>query len=282
MVSALLTQHFLNLQKKVLLIEINGKGKALSSLGYRHSDFGFLQLKPNFGHLNLDKALAIKEYALMILKFKSLYQLVFHNSMVQTFVDAIPALEEVCLIGKIWHTEQKMKEGDFSFDVMVIDSHPTGHGLSLLTTIKDVYNIVPFGPLKTQTEKMYQMLEDPFQTSYHIVTIPEQMIINETVELYQTMRDDPSLKRVPDFLFINKMMPSIFSSNEEPLLSQGIENSVRHLARKYLETTQVQKKLTHELAMKIPIPTIPLPFFEMNQDFIESKMIHNLAQSLFS
>ena len=58
------------------------------------------QLAPNLWAVNVTPALALEEYGLMILRWKSVYEMVFENRVTKAFLRAIPGLDDYALLGK--------------------------------------------------------------------------------------------------------------------------------------------------------------------------------------
>ena len=51
----------------------------------------------------------MREYALMILRYETLYNLVFENKVVRYFLNAAPSLAEIVMLGKVWwHAAREM------------------------------------------------------------------------------------------------------------------------------------------------------------------------------
>ena len=54
----------------------------------------------------------MREYALMVLRFETLYKTVFENRLVRYFLRFIPSLQELVLLGKIlFHMQEKHPDG---------------------------------------------------------------------------------------------------------------------------------------------------------------------------
>src|SRR5262249_3057520 len=70
------------------------------------------QLLPNLFSVHVRPAEAMREYALMILRYETLYNLVFENKVVRYFLTAAPSLAEIVLLGKVWwHAAREMERG---------------------------------------------------------------------------------------------------------------------------------------------------------------------------
>ena len=69
------------------------------------------------------------------------------------------------------------------WDLVVVDAPATGHAVQLLRVPAALEATVPAGPLRRDAEWMEAMLVDPRRTALVIVTLPEEMPVNEAIEL---------------------------------------------------------------------------------------------------
>jgi anion-transporting ArsA/GET3 family ATPase len=68
------------------------------------------------------------------------------------------------------------------------------------------------GPIRRQAEKVSAMLADPERTGYVAVALPEEMPVNETVDLEARLRRAVGLGL--DAVVLNGMWPERFSSHD--------------------------------------------------------------------
>ena len=67
--------------------------------------------------------------------------------------------------------------------MVVVDAPATGHALALLRAARVVYDTVPPGPLRDNARLIHELLTDAKRTVVHIVTTPEEMPVNEAVDI---------------------------------------------------------------------------------------------------
>lgn len=183
-VVALAMAHLAHSQgRRVLYCEINAPQSAARLMGLAPLNGDMRQVAEGLFMVNITPQDAIREYALMTLKFKALYNTVFENRVVKYFLRAVPSLAEFVTLGKIWFHEQEREGSRPRFDTIIIDAPATGHLISLLRVPRVFEEMVPGGPLKSSALDMRQMLEDPRRTKLDVVTLPEEMPINEAIEI---------------------------------------------------------------------------------------------------
>ena len=75
--------------------------------------------------VHLETLSAFREYALHILKFNKLYDIIFDNPVLKTFVKAAPGLSETVIAGKVWDLYDNGNQ-----DILIIDLPSSGHAFS--------------------------------------------------------------------------------------------------------------------------------------------------------
>ena len=121
---------------------------------------------------------------------------------------------------------------------------------------------VPAGPLRHDAEWMRAILEDPARTGLVLVTLPEEMPVNEAIELDAQVRDLLAIPR--SALLVNAMPEARFTPEEhrllEPLEVEG--EPLGPAARAATLQAARAEGAARELARvrsAIDLPTIVLP-----------------------
>jgi anion-transporting ArsA/GET3 family ATPase len=155
---------------------------------------------------------------------KPVYDLMFKNRVFTYFAAATPGLRELVTIGKVWELAQldrRVKRGS-KYDVVIVDAPATGHGIGILRTPKTFSDIARVGPIKRQAETIHRFVTDPELTSVCAVAWPEEMPVNETLDLQKNLKRDVgvTLERV----FMNGIYPELFSDEEAATLRERLES----------------------------------------------------------
>ncbi len=207
--------------KRVLLAEVNGKDSVAALLGLAPVGFAMREIADNLQLVDMNPDDAIHEYALMVVRFEAVYRAVFANRLARSFVRLVPSLSELVLLGKVWFHERELDKSERPrFDVVVVDAPATGHAISMLRTPQAVMGTVPAGPLRDNARRIKELLSDHERTVLHIVTTPEEMPVNEAIELWKTATTELGMR--VGTTFINQRVAALPASALAalPLLAQ--------------------------------------------------------------
>src|SRR5215207_2849482 len=192
-----------------------------------------------------------------------------HSHAFQYFVAAAPGAKELITIAKVWELAQAQRwnRGNRAYDLVVVDAPASGHGIGMLTTPRTFAEIARVGPIRRQASKVSDMLADPKRTGYVAVALPEEMPVNETIELERRLRDAIGLGL--DAIVMNAMWPERFSSSDVTKLRavarDGYDEEALGAVRAALGVHErVKTQRAHlrrlEAATDAPVATLPFVF----------------------
>lgn len=246
---------------RTLLLEANAPDNAARYLGVDPSIDEPREVLDNLWLCRMTPAGALKEYALMVLRFKALYGLVFENRLVKYFLRSIPSLAEFTMMGKTWyHSTETLPDGSPRYTRIVLDAPATGHAVTLLSLSRVVADTVPSGIMKTAAEKMAALIEAPSASCLHLVATPEEMPVNEAIELAAAQRT--RLRMASGLAVINRRLAPLVSEAEAQTLATlphepVLEPYLRAVARRRdLEEAQAQHSDRLWSALDRPAVTI--------------------------
>lgn len=225
--------------KPILLAEFND-----------HSFYNeYLGSKPAYFDLGQwTGAECLKEYAIHLLKIESLYKLFFGNPITKALIEVSPGLLELAILGRA--TSYPRKHGPpLKYDNMVFDAFATGHFLTMLRAPGGLAKIIQFGPMGEQTRSIDEWIRNPEFCHIHIVSLPEELPATETVELYETIKNEFGIKAK---VYLNKYI----SLKKEDLVNEP--EAVKKHFTNLLEQQELSEKIFADHKIKfIKVPLIP-------------------------
>ncbi len=92
-----------------------------------------------------------------------------------------PGMRDVLLTGKVKEAVTRTEHGHRVYDAVVLDAPPTGRIVRFLNVTSEVAGLARMGPVRSQSEGVMAVLRSP-QTAVHVVTLLEEMPVQETVD----------------------------------------------------------------------------------------------------
>ena len=197
--------------KRTIVCEVSSTENA--SRLFAQSEVGFreVELANDLWAISIDPDESMREYVLLQLKVKAMRDLLFRSRMFTYLAAATPGLNELVTIGKIWELAQldrKVKHGR-KYDLVIVDAPATGHGISFLQTPRTFASIARVGPIHSQALQLEELITDRDQTGTVLVSLPEEMPVNETANLEAELSGDIGI--AIDRVILNALYPETFS-----------------------------------------------------------------------
>lgn len=140
--------------------------------------------------LSVDAKAALMEYLQLFYKLGRAGGLLERFGVVDFATTIAPGVRDVLLIGKVYEAVGRTpgkKRGD-TYDAVVLDAPPTGRIGRFLNVNHEVADLAKVGPVRQQADSITELLRSP-QTVVHLVTLLEEMPVQETLEAVEQIGD---------------------------------------------------------------------------------------------
>jgi anion-transporting ArsA/GET3 family ATPase len=277
-VAAALALYAARSGKRTLICQINATDR-LGGLYGKPVGPELTQVEDNLWAVNIRPEEALREYALMVLKFKSVYRAVFENRLVRYFLRFIPSVGELVMLGKVLYHVKEMQGSGPRYEVVVMDAPATGHAVSFLQVPQVLLDTVATGPLWTEAKWMRDLLVDPKTTAAVLVSLPEEMPVNETLELEEALRKKV---KVPTALVVlNGYIAPRF--DERDLAAMG-GSALLPLGKNHFDRAQLSLDSRNRLerAVAAPVATVPRLYEQTQGREMVERISDALARALES
>ena len=195
------------LGKRTLVGEVDAKGNLSDFFETKPTGYEPREVQPNLFAMSMSTEASLKEYLTIQLRIPLLARL---GVLARTFdfvANAAPGVKEIVTVGKfVWEVDRG------TYDLIVVDAAATGHIVGQLSAPQAINELIQMGPVREQTGWMLDILNDPARTGVVIVAAPEEMPVNETIELSERLREatDVDLAAV----IVNRVLPELFGRGE--------------------------------------------------------------------
>jgi anion-transporting ArsA/GET3 family ATPase len=156
--------------------------------------------------MNTDDAL--REYLRLFVRIPFVGRI---GPLARTFdfvADAAPGVREILAVGKLCY---EVREAHY--DLIVVDAQASGHVVGHVSAPRVVNELVQVGLIRDQTRWMLDIIEDPMRTGVVVVTLPEEMPVNETLELVERLGAETHVDLAA--IVANRVLPELFGDREE-------------------------------------------------------------------
>jgi anion-transporting ArsA/GET3 family ATPase len=162
----------------------------------------------------VDPEKALEEWLATQVGSRRLVRPLAASNAFQYFVAAAPGAKELVTITKAWELAQpeRWDRRADGYDLVIVDAAASGHGLGMLRTPRTFGDIARVGPIAAQSERVRTFLADPGATGYVAVALPEEMPVNETLELESALGRE--VGAALDAIVVNRVARAPFTAAE--------------------------------------------------------------------
>jgi len=133
---------------------------------------------------------------------------------------AAPGVREIVTVGKLaWEIRER------HYDLVVVDASASGHIVGQLAAPQAINELVQVGLVRQQTGWILDILGHPGITGLLIVATPEEMPVNETIELAARVEKETNVNLAG--VIVNRVLPELFGRGEEEVFNR-LADPARH------------------------------------------------------
>ncbi|MDX1657511.1 MAG: ArsA-related P-loop ATPase [Nitriliruptorales bacterium] len=176
--------------RRTLLVEVEGRQSFPRVFETQPWDYEEREFRPGLWGMAIDPSEAVYEYLELFYGIKHVQWMMEKSHAIDFVTTAAPGLRDLLLVGKIYEIEARRRsDGRRVYDLIVVDAPPTGRIVPFLHAPEGVTEIVRVGPIKRQAGQIKDMLENPKRTQALIVTLLEEMPVQETLDGIAMLED---------------------------------------------------------------------------------------------
>lgn len=184
------------------------------------------------------------------------------SGIVDLVAGAIPGIRDILVLGKVKQIERSRLA-----DLVLVDAPATGHAMTFLSSATGLLDAARGGPIRAQAADVVAMLSDPERCQVALVTVPEEMPVNEAVEAAYQLEDRIGIALGP--VIVNGCYPELDglttpadqAADEAGVSLPGeLIRSLEEARRFRLTREELQRQEIERLARQLPLPQLRAPF----------------------
>ena len=199
--------------KRVVICEVARQERLAAMFGAEELGHTERELAPGVFGISIDPERAKEEWLRHQLHSGALAGMLGHSRIFQLLTAAAPGLTELVTMGMVWDLAQlERRLGGAVYDLAIVDAPATGHGVALLRAPRTYADIAKVGPIHRQAQRIDSFVRDPKVTGLIAVALPEEMPVNETIDLDARLRAEMGMSI--DAIVVNGVYPERFTNAE--------------------------------------------------------------------
>ena len=131
---------------------------------------------------------------------------IMSQNLFRAICSAMPGVSDLTRLGKVWfHADEAHGEKAGIYDKIVVDMPSSGFVGRFISIPHVVSKAVRIGPLAKEARLIHDYFHDGRNAKIHLVSLLEELVVNETIELYEQISSLACIQW--GSLFINRILP---------------------------------------------------------------------------
>jgi anion-transporting ArsA/GET3 family ATPase len=194
--------------KRVLICEVDAKGDVAGFYEAPPTGFAEKEILPGLFAMTMDTEASLREYLKLQLRIPVVGRIGPLAKAFDFVATAAPGVQEILTVGKLCYEVRER-----NYDLVVVDAPASGHIIGQLAAPQAINDLVKVGLIRSQTDWMLRILSDPAATGLVAVCTPEEMPVNETIELAVRVKQETTVQL--SAVVVNRVLPELFGRQEE-------------------------------------------------------------------
>ncbi len=197
--------------RRVCLAEVDNQRPSLTEYYDFQPGFQPVAVSPRLAITNITWFEALEEWLGRFVPVQRVVRLILGNRMVRLFLDVTPGSREVVTFARLMQLLE-------AYDLVVVDLPASGHAISFFRVFSGAASLFPAGPVRrTMDEALLRIARD--DTQLVLCALPEEMVVNETIETWQKLRAVIPELAMP-LVVLNQGMQPVLTPHEHSLLER--------------------------------------------------------------
>ncbi len=220
--------------QRTLIVEVDNFHPSMGRLFNATPKYEPIMVGPNLAVCNLTWLSALKDWLEGTVHSQRISRLILNNRMATVFLDATPGAREIVILTKIIHLLDE-------WDRVVVDLPASGHALGILRVPRTAMRLMRSGPVRERAKQILTVFQQE-STALAIICLPEEMVVNETLELWENIHREVPELQAPK-VFLNRASQPSLTADEITLLARLEAVAHGESARELLQAGRWEEEL---------------------------------------
>lgn len=243
--------------RRTLVVELDNQRPSLTSIFGSVPGGEPAEVAPKLSIVNVQWIEALDGWLREIVGVPRLVRLIIKNRVVSVFLEATPGARDLVVLTRVMQLAR-------DYDCVVVDMPASGNAVAMLSVAHTAKRLFEAGPIRRCAEDILALLARP-DTRMALVALPEDMVINETVETAVRVGKDLAPLRV-SMIVLNRATPPTLSDKERSLLAalhalphEGLAAEVLGAGRWESDLERATGESLARLGEEVEVPVLVVP-----------------------
>jgi anion-transporting ArsA/GET3 family ATPase len=243
--------------RRTVLCEIDTQRPSMAAVFDITPVFEPTEVRENLHVCNISWDEALQAYLRGMIPMRRVVRMILDNVIVGRFLDFTPGSQELVSLSIVGNLCDE-------YDLVVVDMPASGHAFSLLDVTRSAMGLFRSGPVRRRAGELVELLHKESSRLVY-VALPEEMVVNETIETFQKFEDSKLMGGAP-MVFLNRATLPSLTDDERQLLARLSASDLDPLQTEFVKAgrwedilEQATARSMDRLGEALPIDPVMIP-----------------------
>ena len=185
-ISAALANLAASQGKRVLVCELDADSSMERIFGAMKIGYKPTEVAKGTWCVNINATEAIQHFVRRSLPIGRIANIILRNKVAKILFESAPSVIEAVILDQVGAYVTSEKD---PFDLVIVDLPSSGHALTWMNVPKSMASAFRVGEMANRLQTLADLIASPEKSALVVVCLPEEIPINETIELHQKLLD---------------------------------------------------------------------------------------------
>lgn len=196
--------------RKTVVVEVDNQHPSLTAIFGVEPTHQPREVAKNLSIANVMWESSLDDWLADVVSVPRVLRMITRNKVVTVFLDATPGARDLVVLWRLYQLTRQ-------YDLVVVDMPASGNATGMLSVITTSLQLFDAGPIRRCAEDLHAMLSQA-GTRLVLVGLPEEMVVNETIETWKKVRAEFPHLQMPMVVLNRATSPSL-EAGEQALIA---------------------------------------------------------------
>lgn len=249
--------------RRTVVVEVDSQRPALTGYFGQAPPYEPVEVSKNLFISNIAWSSALEDWVGGIVAMRRIVHLIMRNKVVQVFLNVTPGARDLVVLWRVMELASK-------FDTVIVDMPASGNAVAMLTVPTTAERLFPSGPIRKCADDLLALFART-DTRALLVCLPEEMVVNETIETAARIHREIRGLKVPVIVLNRSAAPTLTPQERaglDTLNGLDLEGGAAELIEAGVWEAELETATTEaagRLRTETGVGVLPLPIFARSE-----------------
>lgn len=199
--------------RRTVVVELDSQRPAMTAYFRALPTYDPVEVGKNLFISNVSWSEALEDWVAGIVSMRRIVHMIMRNKVVQVFLNVTPGARDLVVLWRIMELARR-------YDTVIVDMPASGNAVAMLSVPQTAERLFAAGPIRKCADELLALFGRA-DTRALLVGLPEEMVVNETIETARRIQREIRGLRLPMLVLNRSAAPTLTGVEAQALQDLG-------------------------------------------------------------